>query len=321
MQNKENLNNMARRYKDEMMKLYRSTSPGQNTVRQGAGASVGMTPVCNGDKCKFMPPEDILSDIPTTLPSFGGTPVLSPEEAAAIQTPSLASSGAVNFDYNTEGQNMENGQNMNSAGQRIYVPYADNNLSSDSFGGIYINPLPDSSQTSDNTGQSSMTTEILPDFELPPDLDEDTDLSNSSRMGGFLGGYIISPIWQNLTGDNGWGYLQFEVTTGSLGNPVQNATVVVSRYVRGRLVLSRILKTGLNGLTRIAVLPAPRYYYNPFRPNQGRPFAEYRASVYANNYYPVYNISLMIYCGVKSVQPVDMVPVPQYPNPGIQPRS
>ena len=80
-------------------------------------------------------------------------------------------------------------------------------------------------------------------------------------------------------------------------------------------------ETGLNGLTRIAVLPAPRYYYNPFRPNQGRPFAEYRASVYANNYYPVYNISLMIYCGVKSVQPVDMVPVPQYPNPGIQPRS
>ena len=355
MQNKENIDNMARRYKDEMMRIYRmncgsptppcnpscssqTMKPPKNPCSESNAPS--QTPSCPPPcqtECKFSPAQDLVcgNDRPQVLPSFVGNAVptqtdLTPSmiNGTGCAADSLASDGVPNFDsYN-------NSLGMNSSGEQINV-YPESNSAmnrpaaeaataplstqpaSDGFSGVMINPVTASSTDDTANMQSDVFSEQLPDFELPPDIEVGSDMPDtlSSR-------YVISNNWINLTGDNGWGFLQFEVTTGSLGSPVQNATVVVSRIVNNRSVLTRIVTTCYNGLTRTLILPAPRYVYNPYRPSSYRPFAEYRASVFANGYYPLTNIQLMVYAGIKSVQPVDLIPLPQYsPNPGIQPRS
>jgi hypothetical protein len=231
----------------------------------------------------------------------------------------LAGSAAVNYDTRPDTNS------RNAAGESIYVPYtaAANTAaptaqtsSDSSFGGIMINSPPDNTNTSDAAPQSDVYSEIFPDFELPPDI-ETTAVTPQS----ISPAYIISSVWSGMTGDNGWGYLQFEVTTGSLGNPVQNATVIVTRRINNRLILTRILTTDYSGLTKTVVLPAPKYSCNNCTGNS-RPFAEYRAAVYANGYYPMNNISVMIEAGIKSIQPIELIPLPERtPNPGIQPRT
>ncbi len=348
------LDSMARRYKDEMMRLYRMNG-GSSAPPAGAVPSAPVAPSAptspiitqrtaetNGS-CRFMTAEEIISGtpndiagIPAPLPaystatarSYGNDVTEGMINGSSASPYSLAAQGAVNNDSNSR----------NSSGEAIYVPNnpdgnsgsasavasrASANNTSDStsdnsspFGGIIISPSV--TGTVQNVA-SNILTELLPSFEFPPDIDENAAIPRSISPA-----YIILGSWFNLTGDNGWGFLQFEVTTGSLGNPVQNATVTVSRIINGNRLLTRILKTNASGVTKTIVLPAPRYYpiASPYVNNINRPFAEYRASVYANNYYAVTDISVLVEAGVKSVQPVDLVPLPDRPTaPGIQPRS
>lgn len=329
MNNNESLDSMARRYKDEMMRLYHSgggsgtsnTSAGQNNASRGNFTSRQV----ESGQCRFMSAEEIIgnqggdiSQVPMPIPSpYNG------EQNMNNMGNNLAASGSVNMDSNSH----------NSSGEDIFVPYnadaggnpaagtlayaASENDEGTPFRGIMVNSAQTGNTDNASMNDSEIYSELLPAFEFPADLDD-----NAAVPARISPGFIILGSWTNLTGDNGWGLLQFEVTTGSLGNPVQAATVVVSRFSGNRRILTRILTTGYSGLTKSIYLPAPRYTCGIGWSCTSRPFAEYKASVFANGYYPVTNISVMVEAGIKSVQPVDMVPLPSMGNrPGIQPRS
>lgn len=329
------LDSMARRYKDEMMRIYRMNgSAPQGNVSPAPAAQDSRS--CRRQEeasCRFMTAEEIIENQPAV--TQGSCEIRSNSDitdnlinGTAASPNSLTAQGSVNSDTNSR----------NSSGQSIFVPqntasyaaasYSDSSntaapaseegINANSFGGIMIYPTIVGSASSGNI-VSNILSELLPSFAFPPDIEV------GDAVPAYINpAYIILNSWFNLTGDNGWGYLQFEVTTGSLGNPVQNATVVVSRIVNNQRLLTRIIKTDASGLTKTICLPAPKGYPTPhlYVSNSSRPFAEYTASVYANNYYPVTDISLLLEAGVKSVQPVDMVPLPdRRPLPGIMPRS
>ncbi len=329
MNNNESLDSMARRYKDEMMRLYHSggsggtgnAAPMQNNVPQG---NFTARQVETG-QCRFMSAEEIIGNQGGDISQIP-MPIAAPysgEQNMNNTGNNLAASGSVNMD----------GNSRNSSGENIFVPMnpaAGGNsaagtlayAASESNEGtpiraVMINTAQTANANAASANDSEVYSELLPAFEFPADLDE-----NAAVPERISPGFIILGSWTNLTGDNGWGLLQFEVTTGSLGNPVQAATVVVSRFSGNTRILTRILTTDYSGLTKSIYLPAPRYTCGIGWSCTSRPFAEYKASVFANGYYPVTDISVMIEAGVKSIQPVDMVPLPSMgTRPGIQPRS
>lgn len=315
MNSNESLDSMAKRYKDEMMRLYHTnnTETHSNVTKSQNTENTGNTRKINTAECRFMSAEEIINgapnDYPQTIPSYG-------EDITAAMlnetNNSLAGNGEVNNDRNSSGEN-------------IYVPNNDNensgialaNDSTPAITGIMINGAASGDTSGTDTAESNVYSELLPSFEFPDDLAEEASLPK-----GILPQFVILGSWSNLTGDNGWGLLQFEVTTGTSGNPVQEATVVVSRVVGEKRMLTRILTTNYSGLTKSIFLPAPKYTCNSSSGCVTKPFAEYRASVYANGYYPVTNILVMVEAGVKSLQPVDMIPLPNTGTlPGIQPRG
>ncbi|MGN0695864.1 MAG: hypothetical protein ACI4J5_03745 [Oscillospiraceae bacterium] len=350
MNSNENLDSMAKRYKDEMMRLYRmnggtggmspnmNASSGTAPVQTDAAAPINSAPAANpvntvqttqrqvtaSGQCRFMSAEEIISSqsdgnaagIPMPLPSYGPD-VTDNLINGPVPTPySLTGSGVVNSD-NPVPRQVRSAAPMTAAAPSNEAPApaaAENN--ENSIRGVYINPMITGTTVNNQLSGSDILSELLPSFEFPPDLAEDEAMPSSIDPR-----FIILGSWTNITGDTGWGSLQFEVTTGSQGSPVQGAAVVVSRVINGNRLLTRILRTNSSGLTRTIFLPAPKYVYNPYRPNS-RPFAEYTASVYADGYYPLTNISLMIEAGVKSLQPVDLIPYPESGTlPGIQPRA
>lgn len=358
MNSNENLDSMAKRYKDEMMRLYRmnggtggmsaNMNTAANSAPSGSAApinSMNTTPPANTapnvqttvqttqrqvsttGQCRFMSAEEIISEqrpgnaagIPMPLPSYGPD-VTDNLINGPIPTPySLTGSGIVNADNPMPMQ-----QQTEMPAPRMTAPAANETAPAQTFEnsgelmrGIYINPMITGTAVNNQLSGSDVLSELLPAFEFPPDLAEDEAMPASVDPR-----FVIIGSWTNLTGDTGWGSLQFEVTTGSQGSPVQGATVVVSRVINGKRLLTRILRTNSSGLTRTVFLPAPKYVYNPYRPSTSRPFAEYSASVYANGYYPLTNINIMIEAGVKSLQPVDLIPYPESGTlPGIQPRA
>lgn len=358
MNNNENLDSMAKRYKDEMMRLYRmnggtggmspnmnapsGTAPAQTSAVTPISSAPAANPVntapntqstvqttqrqvTTSGQCRFMSAEEIISSqtdgnaagIPMPLPSYGPD-VTDNLINGPIPTPySLTGSGVVNSDNPVPRQAQPTAPRTAAApSNEAPAPAAAEN-NENSIRGVYINPMITGTAVNNQLSGSDVLSELLPSFEFPPDLAEDEAMPASIDPR-----FIILGSWTNITGDTGWGSLQFEVTTGSQGSPVQGATVVVSRVINGNRLLTRILRTNASGLTRTVFLPAPRYVYNPYRPSNSRPFAEYTASVYANGYYPLTNISLMIEAGVKSLQPVDLIPYPESGTlPGIQPRA
>lgn len=361
MNSNENLDSMAKRYKDEMMRLYRmnggtgsmspnmnapsamtpnvnanaapapnstaapmNSAPAANPVNnaQGTQTTVQTTQrqVTTSGQCRFMSAEEIISSqndgnaagIPMPLPSYGPDVTDNLINGPVPAPYSLTGSGTVNIDRPMPIQTQPA-----AASNEMPAPASAAESSENSIRGVYINPMITGTTVNNQLSGSDVLSELLPSFEFPPDLAEDEAMPASIDPR-----FIILGSWTNITGDTGWGSLQFEVTTGSQGSPVQGATVVVSRVINGNRLLTRILRTNPSGLTRTIFLPAPRYVYNPYRPSNSRPFAEYSASVYANGYYPLTNISLMIEAGVKSLQPVDLIPYPESGTlPGIQPRA
>ncbi|MGN0636964.1 MAG: hypothetical protein ACI4J0_01220 [Huintestinicola sp.] len=155
--------------------------------------------------------------------------------------------------------------------------------------------------------------EILPDFPLP---------TSSTESIPSTAGLTPSISWVSLTGDNSWGYLQFDVFTAGGAYPVPGAVVAVKKVLPGGVGLVRLMFTDRSGRTPTIALPAPSASLSQDPMSTARPFSEYSVTVRAKGYYTLSDINIPIFAGVKTVQPIDLIPLPEYPEQTpIQPRS
>lgn len=98
------------------------------------------------------------------------------------------------------------------------------------------------------------------------------------------------------------GYLQAEITTGG-SFPVKSAVVTVTELVDGKAVIRKILFSDHNGRTETAALSA--------EVPEGSPYKPYNIKVTAEGYYASDDITVPIFPDIKSVQPVDLIPLPE----------
>lgn len=184
--------------------------------------------------------------------------------------------------------------------------------------GVFIGTAPSGVSFSVPSEAERETEEILPDFTLPPDI-----AAEESALPSVAAAYRPSMKWTSLTGDTNWGFLQVEVFTANGGYPVSGAVVIIKRELQGGAALVRVLTTNRSGKTPTIALPAPSERYSQYPQEGVRPFAEYNITVSKRGYFTISDINMPIFAGVKTVQPIEMIPLPQFSNPPsqIQPRT
>ncbi|MBO5797943.1 MAG: carboxypeptidase regulatory-like domain-containing protein [Clostridia bacterium] len=110
------------------------------------------------------------------------------------------------------------------------------------------------------------------------------------------------------------GYLQVWVTTASSALPVEGAHVTVSRDEEGESLRAAqyIGTTDSSGRTEIIPLPAASSQLSLAPGGNPTPYTPYNVEVHADGYYRVENVNIPMYGGVRAIQPVRLIPLPEY---------
>ena len=257
-------------------------------------------------ECRFPSAESIIESI-AGIPTH---PVIRPEDNPPPVYPGNSMIQPRMTPYENpapRGANPDMGGTFSQADKTAYQGSSGSSIQGMMFnnspvGGVYRVPA-----------ESENEREVLPDFPLP------TDSADSIPS---TAGLTPSVSWVSLTGDSSWGYLQFDVFTAGGAYPVPGAVVAVKKVLPGGIGLVRLLFTDRSGRTPTIALPAPSASLSQDPMSTARPFSEYSVTVRAKGFYTLSDINIPIFAGVKTVQPIDLIPLPEYPGQTpIQPRS
>ena len=126
------------------------------------------------------------------------------------------------------------------------------------------------------------------------------------------------PQYESL-GYTGTGYLIVRVSTASGALPLSGATVIVRGSETNFSAVIARLSSGDDGLTqKIALLTPPRSFSESPTQNQ-KPYASYNVEVYLDGYLTLLAHNIPIFDGITSIQPAEMIPVPQNGLPDSRP--
>lgn len=107
---------------------------------------------------------------------------------------------------------------------------------------------------------------------------------------------------------SGIGYIKAEVTTGGGAVPIENAVVLITGKENGKTHLLKMLITDESGSTETVALPAPNVSFSETPDPTEKPFANYYISAYANGFYAENDMEVPVFSGVKSIQPIALIP-------------
>ncbi|MBR4961519.1 MAG: hypothetical protein IKY52_11535 [Clostridia bacterium] len=108
------------------------------------------------------------------------------------------------------------------------------------------------------------------------------------------------------TAMSGKGYLRIWVTEAGGALPVRGVPVQIRDEAGNTL---QVLRTGESGLTPTAELPAPPASESQRPESSTRPYAAYRVFVEMPGYVPVRELSVPVFDGITSLQPVNLLPL------------
>ena len=149
--------------------------------------------------------------------------------------------------------------------------------------------------------------DIIPDIDYP---DNDTDFEDLFNDDEDDNG--------NAPDMKGTGYLQVEVTTGDGVVPVPKAAIIVTQEIGGQSYLVTMKLTNRSGATDVIPLPAPSASFSEAPDPTERPFSEYNVTVYKKGFYTVPEVTVPIFDTVKSIQPVALIPLAENELQGTQ---
>ena len=275
---KAKIDEMARKYKEEMMRLYNRSASGRTPMQKPADTTM-KPPSAPKSANEYKPPENNAevkeenasksenhSDNESTSKFRSADDILSEE----MESPKAVSAMAQ--------QDTDMGSNYE---------YTENN---------------------DNSPER----EIFPSGQIP-------DIPESETA-------VLEPLYKPK-GDasegvmNGTGLIQVEVTAAGQAVPIPNATVIITQKTDKGNSLLYMLITDDSGMAKAVPLPAPDKKYSESPDEVRKPFAEYQVGVYAPGFYTVPEITVPVFSTIKSIQPVQMIPLAELDNPSDSPDS
>lgn len=308
MQDKNKLNNMAEKYKEEMMRLYsrkRAAPPtevktsllvpivtAEQPITQKAEPTTKEMPINSSNNNNTIIQEQRLSDNdlkPLINPPMPEIP--SNYGRGAMETPHNA-----NADTKSKFPAAEEIMRAETAVQTVATIYSDprfepaENLPHNQGNYNYDAPEP-------LEELEDYVEEIIPEIDYPDNNTELEDLFDDNNND------------DNPINMKGTGYLQVEVTTGDGAVPVPKATVIVTQEINGQTYLVTMKQTNSSGATDIIPLPAPSESFSEAPDPTERPFSQYNVTVYKKGFYTVPEINVPIFDTIKSIQPVALIPL------------
>lgn len=120
----------------------------------------------------------------------------------------------------------------------------------------------------------------------------------------------VFPLRENEPWETSTAQIKVFASAGREGIPVSDANVTISRTFEGNDVLAFFTKTNISGETELITVPAPPKENSQIRGSE-HPFSNYNIRVDAQGYYTVENINVPVFGGQISIQPVEMIPIPE----------
>ncbi|MDE6599805.1 MAG: hypothetical protein K2K34_06980 [Oscillospiraceae bacterium] len=335
MQDKNKLDDMTKKYKEEMMRLYKSkpkppaSAPQQaqavQTPASGTAAEVKSQP-----EAKLLPaqtsPVSVQSeakevckdDTAHAAAEQKSQSVSTPKTGTNVRNLSKPPMPKIPFNYQNR-QNPQSTQSPSSAETAAVTsskfPTAEEILKSETAAaGTSLKPSDTHNQGNynaagqptsrlDNTNASAGDERINESYP-----NENTDFSSVDTGENFAS--------ENPPDMSGQGYLQIEVTTASGAVPVRDATVIITEQTDGLDSLIGMVITDENGTTPIVPLSAPPQSFSESPDPSERPYSEYNISVYKKGFYSIPKLTVPVFDTIKSIQPVSVIPLAEFERNG-----
>lgn len=287
MDSKAQIEAMARKYKEEMLRMYKQSG------RTGGGASETISSPRNVQQIK-----------PKTAAEF--TPTKSELTPKAVPTAPLMSESADSVKAEPKTPQM---QEIPKTTSKFPSP---EDIMREEFGEPMENRLGNEvvsgNNNSDEVRNEPAAEELRPEMTSEPEnfqgnynSEEFSDLSDPLEPR-YSGG-------EDETSDaSGVGYIKAEVTTGSGAVPIENAVVLITKKENGKTYLLKMLISDESGSTETVALSAPNVSFSETPDPAEKPFADYYISAYADGFYAENDMEVPVFSGVKSIQPIALIP-------------
>lgn len=287
MDSKAQIEAMARKYKEEMLRMYKQSG------RTGGGESETISPPRNVQPIK---PKSAAESTPTKselTPKAVPTAPLMSESADSVKaepkTPQMQEIPKTTSKFPSPEDIMreEFGESMENR-----------------FGNEVVSANNDSDEVRNEPAAEEIRLEMTSEpenFQGNYNSEEFSDLSDPLEPR-YSGG-------EDETSDaSGVGYIKAEVTTGSGAVPIENAVVLITKKENGKTYLLKMLISDESGSTETVALPAPNVSFSETPDPTEKPFADYYISAYADGFYAENDMEVPVFSGVKSIQPIALIP-------------
>lgn len=337
MDSKAQIEAMARKYKEEMLRMYKQSG------RTNAGAAETISPPRNAKPTRSpqaSPPQKAAPDIQPMRPTSPAavSPPKTEQTATSSETltPSAAEKALTEIpEPKKPAQNMPE---QNGSAQNVFEQngFAQNEHAQNGHKGTSKFPTPEEimheefEESLDNKFKGEIMPQVgssdevqsEPSAEMQrPEMASPTE-NTADEPENFQGNYnseefsdLPDPLEPRYSGSedetpdvSGTGYIKAEVTTGSGAVPIENAVVLITKKENGRTYLLKMLISDESGSTETVALPAPNVAFSETPDPTEKPFANYYISAYANGYYAENDMEVPVFSGVKSIQPVALIP-------------
>ena len=114
----------------------------------------------------------------------------------------------------------------------------------------------------------------------------------------------------NDSNRNGEGTLIVQVSTADRALPIADASVIVSKTDEEGETLVKIMRTDKSGRIEKLLLPAPPAS-NSQSPGKGDRYSQYNIRTDYPGYYATENLGVPIFEGQTSIQPIELIPLPE----------
>lgn len=299
MDSKAQIEAMARKYKEEMLRMYKQSG------RTNAGAAETISPPRDAQPIRSpqtSPPPKADTTVQPMRPTSAAAVSPPKTEQTAAPSESLASSAAEkSLTEKPEPKSTSKFPTPEEIMHEEFEELLDNRFKNEIMPQVSVSDEVQSEPSAEMASPPENTAHDPENFQGNYNSEEFSDLPDplEPRYSGGEG---------ETTDISGTGYIKAEVTTGSGAVPIENAVVLITKKENGRTYLLKMLISDESGSTETVALPAPNAAFSETPDPTEKPFANYYISVYANGFYAENDMEVPVFSGVKSIQPVALIP-------------
>lgn len=317
MDSKAQIEAMARKYKEEMLRMYKQSS------KTGGGTTETISPPRNVQPVRSVQSSPLPKSVQSAQSAQNVQPIKPKLTAEFSPTNSEITPRAVPTAVPLMSDN------ANSVKAEPKMPQTQEKTTSkfpspedimreefeESMENRFGNEVMSGNNGSDEVRNEPSAGELRPEMTSPSE-------NPTSEPENFQGNYnseefsdLSDPLEPRYSGDedekpdvSGTGYIKAEVTTGRGAVPIENAVVLITKKENGKTYLLKMLISDESGSTETVALPAPNVSFSETPDPTEKPFANYYISAYADGFYAENDMEVPVFSGVKSIQPIALIP-------------